>query len=215
MEKGTYEWQVAVNKLNSSLRGIIDSFNLIYGSDYGIDEDGLYYLTPEGKKNAAEKAKQARIDTQIAANASSLAEDKTTKDKLVVDKKREYSRAVANFFTTLDPNFGEGKDSAYDQAFNNLTKAFVSKDYVNAEQIINTLAEEITDGAKQEQIKPYLLQVQQLLGEIAENTAVVGVDGYLDMASNIVAGNENLTTEDTTAIAYAIKELVEQNADKK
>lgn len=209
LEKGTYEWQVAVNKLNSSLRDIIDTFDLIYGSDYGIDEDGRYYLTNDGKKNAAEKAKQARIDSQIAANASNLAKDKSTKENAASDIfEGEYRDAISDLRAVVSDEF-----SPY---FEEIKSNVLSQNYTEAIKSVEELSNSLKiNGDATTQTDSYISNIIQLLGDIAENTANAGVDDYLDMASNIIAGNENLTTEDTIGIAYAVQNLIEQNADKK
>lgn len=209
LEKGTYEWQVAVNKLNSSLRDIIDTFDLIYGSDYGIDEDGRYYLTDDGKKNAAEKAKQARIDSSIAANASNLAKDKSTKENAASDiLDGEYRDAISDLRAVVSDEF-----SPY---FEEIKNNVLSQNYTEAIKSVEELSNSLKlNGDATTQTDSYISNIIQLLGDIAENTANADVDDYLDMASNIIAGNENLTTEDTTAIAYAAKDLIEKNADKK
>lgn len=72
-----------------------------------------------------------------------------------------------------------------------------------------------TKGTATDSTKQYIDNIISILGTIAENTANNGLDDYLEMAGNIVAGNDNLTTEDTEAVATVYKQLVEKNANKK
>jgi hypothetical protein len=66
-----------------------------------------------------------------------------------------------------------------------------------------------------DQDQQYIQNIISILGTIAENTADNGIGDYLEMAGNIVAGNDDLTTEDTEAVATVYKQLVEKNANKK
>lgn len=72
-----------------------------------------------------------------------------------------------------------------------------------------------TKGTATDSTKQYIDNIISILGTIAENTANNGLDDYLEMAGNIVAGNDDLTTEDTEAVATVYKQLVEKNANKK
>lgn len=73
----------------------------MYGTDYTIDDDGVYHFTTEGKKNAAEKAKNNRINSAIAENAGELATNTAKKEKTVSDNEAKYKEAVQSLFGDL------------------------------------------------------------------------------------------------------------------
>jgi hypothetical protein len=73
----------------------------VYGTDYTIDDDGVYHFTTEGKENAANKAKNNRINSAIAENAGELATNAAKKEKTVSDNEDKYKEAVNSLFNDL------------------------------------------------------------------------------------------------------------------
>lgn len=107
----------------------------MYGEDYILDDDGVYYLTPQGKENAAEKAKKNRINSAIAANAGELATNKAEKEKTYSDNVKSLGTVWGNLIYNLNPLGDQQKDQEYENAFTDfLDIALTQKDYSGAQK---------------------------------------------------------------------------------
>ncbi len=70
LTKGTAEWTKALQENITEFKELLKYVNLVYGTDYYIDDNGAYRLTEEGAKRAEEQLKQQQRSQQAALSAA-------------------------------------------------------------------------------------------------------------------------------------------------
>ena len=102
MVVGTLEWRNAVSELNNQLLDVIKNYDLIEGTDYYIDEQGIARLTETGQNKATEQAQKRIATASLASASASIEVDQLNAQKAQQDAKKSFSVNAAYSKEALD-----------------------------------------------------------------------------------------------------------------
>lgn len=185
MVVGTIEWRNAVSELNDQLLEVIKKYELLEGTDYYYDEQGMLRLTESGQQKATEQAQRNMAITSNAARLANANVDKVAADNAL--KEAQQGKELLSWQL--------GKGGQAPKILDNILKDALEKGTIPTLENLKQTFDELNISASDESLQSFLDKVKNA-ADAAGQAKTADIAAYSSMISGYTIQNDKNVSDE-------------------